>query len=67
MDIYIQVWPNNSATLLTTNGYVLSTFSNEAAAQQVKEEWNKANKNPARSAMSQVTKTPPSSPPLYLI
>ena len=43
MEMYIKVWKNQSATLLTTNGYALSTHHSEAEAHQVRQAWYAAN------------------------
>lgn len=48
MEMYIKVWKNQSATLLTANGNALSTYDSEAEAKQVRQAWYDANvRNPS--------------------
>ena len=42
MKLIIKEWPDQSATLMTENGYSLATFNNSAEAQQACEEWRQA-------------------------
>ena len=40
MKVYIQVWPNMTASLLTANGQVIWTFSSAAEAEQACRDWH---------------------------
>ena len=40
MNVYIQEWPNKTASLLTANGQVIWTFSSTAEAQQACRDWH---------------------------
>ena len=39
MKFIIKEWPDQSATLMTENGYTLATFDSPAEARQACEEW----------------------------
>ena len=41
MKFIIKEWPNQSATLMTANGYSLATFNTLNEARHVCEEWRK--------------------------
>lgn len=43
MKVFIKVWPNNTATVMTDNGQVLWTFSNVAEARKACREWHSIN------------------------
>lgn len=40
MKVYIQEWPNRTASLLTANGQVVWTFSSTAEAEQACRDWH---------------------------
>jgi len=40
MNVYIKEWPNKTATILTSNGQVIWTFSSVAEARQVCADWH---------------------------
>jgi len=63
MEVAIKVWPNQSVSLVTAEGYTLSTFDNIREAEQVRHAWYEANGISRRHA----TPANPTPPALYLI
>ena len=48
MKFIIKEWPDQSATLMTENGYSLATFNTLNEAQRACEEWHKTYEAPCR-------------------
>lgn len=58
MKFIIQEWPNQSATLMTANGYILATFNTLSEARHVCEEWHKVHKRPGDRKSEQLLADP---------
>jgi hypothetical protein len=62
MELAIKVWPNQAVSLVTAEGYTLSTFDNIREAEQVRQAWYEAN------GLNRPHSTPAKpTPPLHLI
>ena len=48
MKFIIKEWPDQSATLMTGNGYSLATFNTPDEARQACEEWRRTYQEPSQ-------------------